>query len=283
MTDIARVDDAVELRDVRGPSALGGGWRRLVDLVLLISVTEFKRTYFGTALGYLWSIARPGALRGALVVFTQVFRRVDRPALPGPAALQLRAFRLLLRGHDHRGDIRGGARGHRPQDAVPASGHPAGRRLTAFFNLALNLVVVFVFILPFGITPMWTWLLLPLVLLALSVLTIAVSMILSSLYPRFRDIGIIWTVFSTAPFYATPVLYPLERAPEWLRKIIILNPITEILELARRWVIDPSAPHLSDIAGSKAILLLPAAIYVTTCVVAVWVFNREAPRIAEKL
>ena len=30
------------------------------------------------------------------------------------------------------------------------------------------------------------------------------------LYPRFRDVAIIWAVVSTALFYATPVLYPLE-------------------------------------------------------------------------
>src|SRR5919202_2431455 len=65
----------VQLQDVRGPSALGGGWARLCDLVYLLSVTEFKKTYFGTALGYLWSIARPLMLFGVLLaVFTQVFR-----------------------------------------------------------------------------------------------------------------------------------------------------------------------------------------------------------------
>ena len=33
--------------------------------------------------------------------------------------------------------------------------------LTALFNLGLNLVVVFVFILAWGIDPTWTWLLFP--------------------------------------------------------------------------------------------------------------------------
>ena len=60
---------------MRGPSALGGGWRRSLELLYLIAVTEFKRTYFGTALGYVWSIARPLMLFGVLLaVFTQVFR-----------------------------------------------------------------------------------------------------------------------------------------------------------------------------------------------------------------
>ena len=35
--------------------------------------------------------------------------------------------------------------------------------LTSLFNLGLNLVVVLVFVLAFGVTPMWTWLLFPIV------------------------------------------------------------------------------------------------------------------------
>ena len=85
--------------------------------------------------------------------------------------------------------------------------------LTAAFNLGLNLIVVFVFILAFGVSPMWTWLLFPLFLVLLFVLTTAISMIVSSLYPRFRDISIIWTVLSTVLFYGTPILYPIEVVP----------------------------------------------------------------------
>ena len=67
--------DSPVLRPVAGPSALGGGWRRSLDLLVIIATTEFKRTYFGTALGYLWSICRPLLLFGVLlVVFTQAFR-----------------------------------------------------------------------------------------------------------------------------------------------------------------------------------------------------------------
>ena len=64
--------------------------------------------------------------------------------------------------------------------------------LTSLFNLLLNLVVVVIFILAFGVTPTWTWLLFPVVLALLMALTIAVSMIVSALFPRFRDIQIIW-------------------------------------------------------------------------------------------
>jgi ABC-2 type transport system permease protein len=147
----------------------------------------------------------------------------------------------------------------------------------------LNLVVVFVFMLASGITPMWSWLLLPVVVAMLIGITTATSMILSSLYPRFRDLGIIWAVLSTALFYCTPVLYAPETVSHALRSVVSLNPLSPILELARRWVLDPHAPGPASVAGGTLRLLVPVVIYVGVCVLAAWVFQREAPRIAEAL
>jgi ABC-2 type transport system permease protein len=278
------VDD-LELRDVRGPSALGGGWRRLVDLVLMISVTEFKRTYFGTALGYLWSIARPLMLFGVLLaVFTHVFRLGSEVA-HYPVLL---LFNIVLFGFFSEATITAvtsvvSQEGIVRKTQFPRLAIPLAVVLTSLFNLGLNLIVVFVFMLAFGIDPTWTWLLLPVLVAGMFILTTAVSMIVASLYPRFRDIGIIWSVLSTALFYATPVLYPLERAPEALRNVILANPITVMLQLGREWIIDPNAPTLTDLAGGHARLLIPLGIYVVVCVLGVWIFNREAPRIAEQL
>jgi ABC-2 type transport system permease protein len=94
-------------------------------------------------------------------------------------------------------------------------------------------------------------------------------------------------VFMTALFYATPILYPLEivvaRSPT-LAKIIALNPFTPILELARVWVIDPHAPYPGTAAaGGSAHLVFAVVVIVAVCLLAVWVFGREAPRIAEEL
>jgi ABC-2 type transport system permease protein len=143
--------------------------------------------------------------------------------------------------------------------------------------------VVFVFLLAFGIAPTWSWFGLIAIVVVLTVITVAVSMILASLFPRFRDIGIIWGVLSTALFYATPVLYPLEVVSQKLRDIISLNPLSPVFELARRWVIDPAAPGPVEQAGGTLRLLIPIGIVLAICVFAVWIFNREAPRIAEEL
>jgi ABC-2 type transport system permease protein len=276
---------AVELRDVRGPSALGGGLRRSLDLLYLIAVNEFKKTYFGTVLGYLWSLARPMMLFGVLLaVFTQVFRAGSE--VPHYPVLLL--FNVVLFGFfqeatstavssivSHESVVR--------KTQFPRLVIPVAVVLTSLFNLGLNLVVVFAFILAFGIAPTWTWLLLPVVLSVLGLFTTAISMIVSSLYPRFRDVAIIWAVLVTVLFYGTPVLYPLEVVPDPLRHVIALNPLAPLFELARRWIIDPNAPGPAAAAGGSLRLLAPAAIYAAVLCAAVWIFRREAPRIAEEL
>ena len=106
-------------------------------------------------------------------------------------------------------------------------------------------------------------------------------MLLSSLYVRFRDVAIIWTVLVTVLFYGTPVLYPIEIVPETIKDFIQLNPLTPIFEQMRIWIIDPSAPAIE--AADGFLLAGSIAIYLAVCVLAVRVFNREAPRIAEEL
>jgi ABC-2 type transport system permease protein len=131
---------------------------------------------------------------------------------------------------------------------------------------------------------MWSWLLMPVVVAMLLILTVAVAMILSSLFPRFRDLSIIWTVAATTLFYATPVIYSLDAIhSQTIARIIAMNPLTPILALARRWIIDPNAPSPAALSGGEAWLLIPIAIYVGICVAAIFVFRREAPRIAEEL
>lgn len=273
------------LRDVPGPSALGGGWRRSLELLYLLAVTDFKKHYFGTVFGYLWSIGRPLLLFGVLLaVFTQVFRIGSE--VPNYPVLLL--FNIVLFSFFQ--EATGAAvtsivvqEGIVRKTQFPRLVIPLSVVLTSLFNLGLNLLVVFVFILAYGVAPAWTWLLLPVLVLPLIVITTAVAMIVSSLYPRFRDMAIIWSVLSTVLFYASPVLYPIEKVPGGLRDLFLLNPLAPLLELARKWIVDPTAPGPADAAGGALQLVPATAIFAAICVLAVWLFRREAPRIAEEL
>jgi ABC-2 type transport system permease protein len=279
---------AAELREVRGPSALGGGARRFFDLLWLVSVTEFKRTYFGTVLGYLWSLIRPLMLFGVLLfVFTKVFKIGSEQVEHYPVMLLLGIVLFTFFQESTTNAVTSVVN----QEAVvrktqfPRLVIPLATVLTGAFNFCLNLIVVLVFTLAFGVEPTWTWLLFPFAAAALFVFTAAVSMALSVLYVRFRDVAIIWTVFAQVLFYATPILYPVtafENAK--YEHLLMLNPLAVIFEQVRVWVLaEPEAPSAAQAAGGALRLLPAVAIYVGVCVFAVWIFRREAPRIAEDL
>jgi ABC-2 type transport system permease protein len=278
-------DGSLELRDVRCPTALGGGRKRALDLLYLMALTEFRRTYLGTALGYLWSLGRPLLLFAVLLtVFTQAFDLGDRVAhYPVLLLFNIVLFSFFQEATTQAVSSIVSREAVVRKTQFPRLVIPLAVVLTAVFNLAVNLVVVFAFLLAAGIAPMWSWLGLPLVLALLLVMTTAVSTVLAALYPRFRDTGIIWGVMVTALFYATPVLYPIDIVSGKLRDLIALNPLAPLFELARKWVVDPDAPGPVAASNGAFALVVPVALFVGVCALAVWVFRREAPRIAEEL
>ncbi|HEY0317547.1 MAG TPA: ABC transporter permease [Solirubrobacterales bacterium] len=277
---------ALELREVRGPSAVGGGRRRFFELLWLVSITEFKKSFHGTVFGYLWSLVRPLMLFAVLlVVFTKIIRLgSDVPNYPVLLLFNLVVFGVF---QEATGSAVGSVlaqEGVVRKTQFPRLVIPMASVLVAFFTLGLNLIAVFAFILVYGVTPMWTWLLLPLILVPIFVLTSAVSLLLSALNVRFRDIAIIWTVLATVLMYGTPLIYPLEIiGPSFLRDVLLTNPLTLIFEQARVWIIDPHAPTAIQAAGGWLHVLPATAIFVVVCVLGVWVFKREAPKIAELL
>jgi ABC-2 type transport system permease protein len=275
-----------EPREIRGPSALGGDWRRFIHLTWLIAVTEFRLTYFGSVLGYLWSLMRPLLFFGVLyLVFAEIANFGAK--IPYYPVLLLTNIVLISFFQEATGAAVTAVvnrenlvrKMHFPRMVIPLS-----IVLTSSMNLGLNLIAVFAFILIYGVPVQATWLLLPVLLLPLIMFTAGVSMLLSSLYVRFRDVQPIWSVISQLLFYGSPVLYTVQSIGDpQLEHLYMFNPLACILTQARQWIIDPSAVSWIDAAGGFPLALVPVAIFVTVCVLGWWVFDREAPRIAELL
>jgi ABC-2 type transport system permease protein len=277
---------APRANEIRGPSALGGDWRRFVNLTWMIAATEFRLTYFGSVLGYLWSLMRPLMLFGVLyVVFSQIIKFGhgihNYPVLllmnivlftffidaTQASVTSVMTYENLVRKMQF------------PRMVIPLS-----TVLTASLNLGVNLIAVFGFMLATGVEPRWTWLLLPLILVSLIALAAGVAMLLSSLYPRFRDVAPIWAVLSTLLFYGSPVLYVVDVVHDkTFEKLLMCNPIGSLLEQARHWLVDPTAPTAVHAIGGAAWFAIPVTLLVGIFVLGLWVFNREAPRIAERL
>ncbi len=190
--------EALELHPVRGPAALGGGARRFFELLWLMAVTEFKRTYFGTVLGYLWSLLRPLVLFAVLLfVFTKIFRLgSDVENYPVLLLFNIVVYNFFQEATTQAVTSVVAQEGVVRKTQFPRLVIPLSVVLTALMHLGLNLIAVFGFILAYGVDPRWTWLLLPAVLIPLMLLTTCVAMLLSALYVRARDVHPIWEVLT---------------------------------------------------------------------------------------
>jgi ABC-2 type transport system permease protein len=272
-------------RPIKGPSALGGDLRRLAHLTVTLAVMEFKLRFFGSALGYLWQLVRPLLMFGVLyLVFTE-FVKLGVGVRYYPAVL---LTSMVLYGFFS--EATGGAvtsvldrENLVRKIEFPRLVVPMAVILTSLFNLVLNLLAVLVFVLATGVHPRWQWVLFPLALAVLVALVSGLSMLLSALYVRFRDIKPIWDVVLQVLFYATPILYVIERLPVNAQHLLMLSPVSMILVQIRHTFLDPGAPSAHDAAGGWLPLVVPVGILLGLLVLGFWVFNREAPRIAEEL
>lgn len=269
----------------KGPTAVGDDLRRFAGLTFTLAVTDFKLRFFGSALGYVWTLMRPLFLFGVLyVVFTEIVKfggGVDHYPVYLLTALVLFTYfsettsRGVLSLVERENLLR--------KMRFPRMVIPLAVALHALFNLGLNLIVVFVFILASGIEPRVEWLgLIPLVVLMVAFAT-GVTMLLSALYVRYRDIQPIWEVGLQMLFYASPVIYVADTYPDSVESLAMANPIAAIVTEARYLLIDPDAPSAAAVIGGTAWLLVPLGVIVLVSVLGFWVFTREAPRIAEEL
>jgi ABC-2 type transport system permease protein len=278
---------ARRLTDVRGPSALGGGWRRFAHLTWLIASTDFKLTYFGSVLGWLWSFTRPLLFFGVLYVVFDVIVNFGSGIQDFPVLLLMNVVLISFFQE---------ATGQAVPSLVVRENLvrkmnfarlviPAATVVTAMINFALNLVAVFLFMLIYGVQPRLTWLLFPVAIAPLIAFTTGLAMLLSALYVRYRDVAPIWGVISQILFYASPIFYTVERINTGHHNLVrwyLFNPIAAVMQQARHWVIGGTG-STAYWMGGYIWLLGPAAIVVGVCVLGFVVFKRMAPRIAEEL
>lgn len=279
-----------------GPSAIEDDARRFFSLTYTLASTDFKLRYFGSALGYLWSLMRPLLFFGVLyVVFTQVFSLGKGiPHYPVYLLTSIMLWTFFVETTSNNVQSLLSREGLLRKMRFPRLVIPLSVALTALFNLGMNMIAVVVFAVANGVYPRWSWLEMPLLILLLATLAVGVGMLLSALYVRYRDIAPIWDVISQGLFYASPVIYTAAQYKSLVR-VAMINPIGAILtQMHASWVgggvvirdgerVAYPVHDLATTIGGTVRILIPLALILGVFCVGFWFFNREAPRIAENL
>ena len=273
-----------------GPSAFGDDLRRFANLTLTLATTEFKLRYFGSVLGYFWSLARPLLFFGVLYTFFTIVLNLGSGVPHYPVYLLSSIVLWTFFTETTGGCVQCllAREGLLRKMRFPRLVIPLSVALTALFNLGTNFLAVLAFALASGVTPRWSWFeLLPLMLL-MATFAVGVGMLLSSLYVRFRDIQPIWEVVVQALFYGSPIIYVAAQYADKggeriMHAAITFNPIATLLTQGGHVFVDARYPTAAAAAGGTVRLLIPLAIIAATFALGLWFFNREAPRIAEHL
>jgi ABC-2 type transport system permease protein len=259
--------------------------RRFWELTWTLAVTDWRLRFYGSALGYLWTLARPFAFFGVIyVVFTEV-AKIGNDVKDYGICILFSMVLFQFFGEATNGSVTAVVRRENllrkmrfPHLAIPLS-----TILTALMNLVATLAAVFVFAIASGVYPNWGWLELPVLIALLAVVATGTGLMLSVLFVRYRDVQPIWEVATQILFYASPILYVATMVPESWQRAYLLNPIAAVLTQVRHAVVDPSAPTLSALIGGAGWLLVPLAITVLVLALGIWMFARAAPRLAEEL
>jgi ABC-2 type transport system permease protein len=284
-------------KPIRGPQALTDDWPRFWHLTFNIARTEWKLRFFGSVLGYVWQLMRPLLLFGVLYVFFTQIAKVGQGAGTGPGqpehfyGAQLLGSIVLFSffGEATAGCVRSVVDNEVLVRKIqfPRLVIPLSVVLVAMFNLALNLIVVFIFALVSGVRPMLTWLELPLILVVLSLLATGLGLLLSAGFVYFRDLQPIWDVILQVLFYASPVIVPIStvqaKLSDTLVHIYMISPIATCLQQFRHAMINHASPDAATVLGGGVALLAPLGIVAGIFALGFVVFNRTAPHVAEDL
>jgi ABC-2 type transport system permease protein len=257
-------------------------------LLRQLVITDFKLRYKGSFLGYVWTLLRPLALFAILYVVFVHFLKIGAD-IPHFAVYLLLGIVLWnyftevttngLSAIVGKGDLM--RKLYFPRYVVVVSGS-----FSALINLAINLLVVGLFMVLNGVPFSWemAWLI-PLII-ELFVFALGFAFLLSALYVKFRDINYIWEVVLQAGFYATPVLYPLQLVVEksnLAAQFVLMNPVAQIIQDARYAVVTTDTLTSTVLVSDWWIRFIPFAVVIIVAAFAVYYFRKKSPGFAEDI
>lgn len=260
-------------------------YRYSAILLRQLVVSDFKLRYQGSILGYMWSLLRPLAIFVILyIVFTRFLKIGEGiPHYPVYLLLGIVLWNFFI-------EVTTGSVGvivdkgdlirkiNFPKYVIILAGSVA-----ALINLFLNLLVVLLFMFINGVDFRLAGLFFPLLVLELFIFSLAIGFFLSAAFVRFRDIGYIWEVLTQAAFYATPILYPLSLVPVQYAKILILNPLAQIIQDSRYVLITDQTQTVGSLYSNELMRLVPLAIVGVSVVISVAYFRKRSRFFAEEV
>jgi lipopolysaccharide transport system permease protein len=269
------LDEKVRVR-MKKENAINIATHQVLEQLWIIALTDFKLRYANSVLGYVWSLFKPLVIFLVLYVVFSFLMRLDivhyqLHLLLGIIIWNFFAESTLVGLHSFV------TKAHlvtklniRRWIVVVASS------ITSLMTLLLNLIVFYIFLLFSTVTIRLPALTFIFIVCSLYFLTVGLSLALSVLMVKFRDVIHIWELILQMGFFLSPVIYPIEMIPIKYRIYFFVNPLTPIIQYSRQVFIVGEWPDVIGLGIAFAQIL---------CIffAGVFLFNKMQSRIAEYL
>lgn len=217
------------------------------ELIWALALKELKIRYKRSVLGFLWALLNPALL---MLVLTLVFSTLFSFPIPHYAIFLLsvllpwtffsQSLSYAVESIVGNGDLIKKVR-------IAKLVFPMAAIVSNLINLVLSLIPLALLVLLMRHPFYWTWLYLPVPLLALTIFTMGLTFFFAVANVYYRDVAHILQIVLSAWFYVTPIIYSLDFIPAQHRWIFKLNPIIYVINgfrLSVYYGLLPKAPSI---------------------------------------
>ena len=226
------------------------------ELIWALALKELTIRYKRSILGFMWALLNPALL---MLVLTVVFSTVMRFPIHNYPIFLLSAllpWTFFSQSLSYGVESIVGNSELIKKVRVSKLVFPMAAVVANLINLILSLIPLALLVLLMRYPFHWTWLYLPVPILALSIFTLGTCFLFASANVYYRDVTHIIQILLSAWFYLTPIIYSLDFIPPNNQWIFKLNPLIYVINGFRLSVYYGILPRPQSIVASFACAFL---------------------------
>ncbi|MGA8025710.1 MAG: ABC transporter permease [Bryobacteraceae bacterium] len=217
------------------------------ELIWALALKELKIRYKRSVLGFLWALLNPMLLMLVLTVVFSTIMAFNTPHYSIFLLSMLLPFTFFSQSLSYAAESIVGNGDLIKKVRVAKVVFPIAAIVSNLINLVLSLIPLALIVLIMRHPFHWTWIYLPVPLIALTIFTLGASFFFATANVYYRDVAHILQILLQVWFYASPIIFSVDFFPAKYRWIFKLNPLLFVLNGFRLSVYYGQLPALRSI------------------------------------
>lgn len=214
------------------------------ELLYFLAWRDLKARYSQTVMGLAWAVVQPLFM---MLVFTVMFSKIARfpsDGIPYPlfAYAALVPWTFFAKSLDRSGYSVVAESNLITKIYFPRLIIPLSTTLGGLIDFGIAFLLLIAMMVWFGVLPTWKLVVVPFYLLLTILASLAVSLWLSALYVKYRDVAAVIPLLTQVWMFASPVVYPVSIIPQEWQGLYNINPMVGVIGGFRWALVGTPAP-----------------------------------------